>query len=158
MGIPGVSGKKPRYIFLIGGMLVGVSLIFIIFVEDGGLITAAFLLAFTVVLFIIARITLKLELKRAIKAPHEAYIARNGIIYEGGVYPFHSFMMMMVGVSLQKTTIKNPPALVFSFTQLVGLSFIHPFAIVVPIPSGEGDTAYGIVQALGGEVPEVKGR
>lgn len=142
---------------LIGGVLVVVSLVFIIFVEDGGLITGTFLLAFTVVLFIIARITPKLELKRALKAPNEAYIARNGIIYEGAVYPFHSFMTMMVGVSLQKTTGKNPPALVFSFTQLVGLYVIQPFAIVVPIPSGEVDAAYGIVRALGGAVPDGQG-
>jgi hypothetical protein len=150
--------EKNRAMFiLIGGLLVAISLVFIIFIKEAGLITGTFLLTFSVVLFIISRITPKIELKRALKAPHEAYIARNGIIYEGAVYPFHSFMMMMAGVSLQKTTVKNPPALVFSFTQLVGLYVIQPFAIVVPIPSGEMDTAYGIVRALGGEVPEGQG-
>ena len=78
--------ERNRAMFiLIGRMLVVVSLVFIIFIEDGGLINGTFLLVFTVILFIIARITPKLELNRALKAPHEAYIAQNGIIYEGGV-------------------------------------------------------------------------
>ncbi len=80
--------ERNRAMFiLIGGMLVVTALIFIIFVEEGGLITGVFLLAFTVVLFIISRITPGLELNRALKTPHEAYIARNGIIYEGSSVP-----------------------------------------------------------------------
>jgi NhaP-type Na+/H+ or K+/H+ antiporter len=76
--------ERNRAMFiLIGGMLGVVSLVFIIFIEDEGLFNGTFLLVFTVVLFIIARITPKLELNRALKAPHEAYIARNGIICEG---------------------------------------------------------------------------
>jgi len=98
---------------LIGGMLVVVLLVFIIFIEAGGLITSTFLLAFTVVLFVISRITPKLERVRALKAPHEAYISQNGIIYEGAVYSFQSFMMRMDKVSLQKATAKNPLTLVF---------------------------------------------
>jgi hypothetical protein len=139
---------------LIGGMLVLAALFLIIFVEDGGLITGVFLLAFTVVLFIISRITPGLELSRALKAPHEAYIAKNGIIYEGAVYPFHSFMMNMDEVSLQKAMKNKNPTLIFSFTHLVGLYIIQPFAIVVPIPACEVDTAKGIVRALGGNIPE----
>jgi hypothetical protein len=128
------------------------ALVFIIFVEEAGLITGVFLLAFTVVLFIISRITPGLELNRAKKTPHEVFIARNGIIYEGAVYPFHSFMMNMDQISLQKATKKKNPALIFSFTQLVGLYIIQPFAIVVPVPAGEAETAYGVVRALGGVV------
>ena len=139
---------------LIGGMLGVAALFLIIFVEDGGLITGVFLLAFTVVLFIISRITPGLELSRALKTPHEAFIAENGIIYEGAVYPFHSFMMNMDDVSFQKAKKNKNPALVFLFTHLVGLYILQPFAIVVPIPAGEVDTAKGIVQALGGNIPE----
>ena len=149
--------ERNRAMFiLIGGMLVVTALIFIIFVEEGGLITGVFLLAFTVVLFIISRITPGLELNRALKTPHEAYIARNGIIYEGTVYPFQSFMMGMFDVSLQQGTGKKNAALIFSFTQLVGLYIIQAFDIVVPIPDGELDTARGIVSSLGGEVEAEK--
>jgi hypothetical protein len=143
--------RNRAMLILIGGMLVVTALIFIIFVKEGGLITGVFLLTFTVVLFIISRITPGLELNRALKTPHEAYIARNGIIYEGAVYPFQSFMMGMFDVTLQKGTGKKNPALIFSFTQLVGLYVIQAFDIVVPIPEGELDAAYGIVRALGGE-------
>jgi hypothetical protein len=139
---------------LIGGMLVVTALIFIIFVEEGGLITGIFLLAFTVVLFIISRITPRFELNRALKTPHEAYIARNGIIYEGAVYPFKSFMMGMYDVSLQKGSGKKNASIIFSFTQLVGLYIIQAFDIAVPIPEGELETAYGILRALEGEVKE----
>ena len=41
--------ERNRAMFiLIGGMLAGYAMIFIIFVEEGGLITGIFLLAFTV--------------------------------------------------------------------------------------------------------------
>lgn len=147
--------ERNRAMFiLIGGMLIVTALIFIIFVEDGGLITGAFLLAFTVVLFIISRITPRFELNRALKTPHEAYIARNGIIYEGAVYPFQSLMMGMYDVSLQKGRGKKNASLIFSFTQLVGLYVIQAFDITVPIPDGELEMAYGILRALGGEVKE----
>jgi hypothetical protein len=139
---------------LIAGMLIVTAMIFIIFVEDGGLITGVFLLAFTVVLFIISRITPRFELNRALKTPHEAYIARNGIIYEGAVYPFQSLMMGMYDVSLQKGAGRKNASLIFSFTQLVGLYVIQAFDIAVPIPDAELETAYGILRALGGEVKE----
>ncbi len=147
--------ERNRAMFiLIGGMLVVTALIFIIFVEDGGIVTGVFLLAFTVVLFIISRITPRFELNRALKTPHEAYIAGKGIIYEGAVYPFQSFMMGMYDVSLQKGTGEKNASLIFSFTQLVGLYTIQAFDIAVPIPEGELDMAYGIVRTLGGEVKE----
>jgi hypothetical protein len=139
---------------LIGGMLVVAALFLIIFVQDGGLITGVFLLAFTLVLFIISRFAPRLELNRALKTPREAFIAKNGIIYEGAVYPFHSFMMKMDEVTLQKATKTKNPELIFSFTQLVGLYIIQPFDIVVPIPADQVDTAQGIIRALNGDIPE----
>ena len=65
-------------------------------------------------------------------------------------------MMGMYDVSLQKGTGKKNAALIFSFTQLVGLYIIQAFDIVVPIPDGEIDTAYGIIRALGGVKEEGK--
>jgi hypothetical protein len=151
----GMYVERSRAMFiLIGGMLVVTAMIFIIFVEDGGIITGVFLLAFTVVLFIISRITPRLELNRALNTPHEAYIAENGIIYEGAVYPFKAFMSGMYDVSLQKGTGRKNDSLIFSFTQLVGLYIIQAFDIAVPIPDGELETAYGILRSLGGEVKE----
>jgi hypothetical protein len=147
--------ERNRAMFmLIGGMLLVTALIFILFVEEGGLITGIFLIAFTVVLFIISRITPGLELKRALKTPNEAYIAMNGIIYEGAVYPFQSLMMGLFDISLQKGKDKKKAALIFSFTQLVGLYVIQAFDIVVPIPDGELDAAHGIFRALGGELKD----
>lgn len=147
--------ERNRAMFLlIGGMLAVTALIFIIFVEDGGIVTGGFLLAFTVFLFIISRITPGLELNRALKTPHEAFIAEKGIIYEGAVYPFNSFMTGMYEVSLHEGTPKKNPSLIFSFTQLVGLYVIQPFEIVVPIPPGEMDTAHRVVRTFGGKVPE----
>lgn len=147
--------ERNRAMFiLIGGMLVVTAMIFIIFVEDGGLITGVFLLAFTVVLFIISRITPRFELNRALNTPHETYIAENGIIYEGAVYPFKSFMMGLYDVSLHKGTGKRNDSLIFSFTQLVGLYTIQAFDISVPIPHGELETANGILRALGGTIKE----
>jgi hypothetical protein len=143
--------ERNRAMFLlIGGMLVVTALIFIIFVEDGGLITGGFLLAFTIVLFIISRITPVLELNRALKTPHEAFIAENGIIYEGAVYPFQSFLAEIHEVSLRKGTAKTTPAIIFSFTQLIGLYIIQPFEIVVPVPPEEINTAYNVMRVLGG--------
>jgi len=135
---------------LIGGMLGAVAVFFMLFIDEGGLETGVVLIALAIVLFIVSRIAPKIQLSSALKAPHEAFIAHNGIIYEGAVYPFHSFMMTMDGVSLQKATAKDPPLLTFSFTQLVGAFIFQPFAIAVPVPDGEEETAAGVVRALGG--------
>ncbi len=135
---------------LIGGMLGAVAVFFMLFIEEGGLETGVFLIAFAIVLFIVSRIAPKIQLNHALKAPLEAFIAHNGIIYEGAVYPFHSFMMTMDGVSLKKATAKDPPLLIFSFTQLVGAYIFQPFAIAVPVPAGEEETAVRVVRALEG--------
>jgi hypothetical protein len=135
---------------LIGGMLGAVAIFFVLFIEEGGLETGGILIAVAILLFIVSRITPGIQLKRALAAPHEAFIAHNGIIYEGAVYPFRSFMMTMNGVSLQKAGAKNPMMLTFSFTQLVGAYIVRPFDIAIPVPAGEEGTAGGVIHALGG--------
>ncbi len=146
--------RNQALFILIGGMLAAVAIFFLLFIEEGGLETGIILFAVAVLLFVVSRVAPKIQLKNALASHPEAYIAQNGIIYEGAVYPFQSFMMNMNEVILQKATTKKNPALIFSFTQLVGLYIIQPFDIVVPIPAGELDSAHEIVRALGGKVPE----
>jgi hypothetical protein len=140
--------------FVIGGMLVAVALFFLIFVGEGGPETGIFLLAFAVFLFGVSRVTPWLERRRSSAASHDAIITRNGIVYEGSVYPFHSFLVFWDGISLRKADKKAPAALVFSFTQLVGRFIIQPFDVIVPVPPGEEDRAGQIVQQLGGNASE----
>jgi hypothetical protein len=147
--------ERNRIMFIIiGGMLVLVSLFFIGFVEDGGLETGIFLLAFMVFLFIISRVTPGLERRRAMGASHDAFISSTGIIYEGAVYPFRIFLGSWNGVVLRKASKKNPTLMVFSFTQLNGRFIIQPFDVVIPVPSGEEEHAGRIVRELGGEALE----
>lgn len=144
--------ERNRAMFIvIGGMLVLVSLFFMIFVGEGGLQTGMVLLAFMVFLFIISRVMPRLERRRAMEAPHEALITRTGIIYEGAVYPFRSFLVTWGGVLLRNADKKNPAVMVFSFTQLNGRFIVQPFEGVVPVPPGEEETAGRIVQELGGD-------
>jgi len=147
--------ERNRIMFIvIGGMLLLVSLIFIVFVEDGGLETGIFLLAFMVFLFIISRVTPELERRRARGASHDAYITRSGIIYEGVVYPFRIFLGSLNRVALRKASKKNPALMVFSFTQLNGRFIIQPFDVVIPVPPGEEESAGRIVRELGGDALE----
>jgi hypothetical protein len=131
-------------------MLGAVAIFFIFFIEDGGLETGGFLIAVAILLFIVSRIAPKIQLKSALAAPHEVFIAHNGIIYEGAVYPFRSFMMTMNRVSLQKAKGKDVSMLTFSFTQLVGAFIIRPFDVAVPVPTGEEDKADSVIHVLGG--------
>ena len=137
--------------FVIGGMLVVVALFFLVFVGDGGPEVGIFLLAFAVFLFAVSRVTPWLEHRRSIAASHDAIITRSGIVYEGSVYPFRSFLVFWDGISLRKADKKDPAALVFSFTQLVGKFIIQPFDVVVPVPPGEEERAGQIVAQLGGD-------
>lgn len=133
---------RNRAMFLvIGGMLVLVALIMIIFAGEGGFITGVFLLAFTVFLFIVSRVAPVIQLKYALASPRDAYIAENGIVYEGAVYPFQSFLMRMDAATFHKRTEKKPAVLVFSFTQFVGLNIRSPFDIEIPVPQGEEENA-----------------
>jgi hypothetical protein len=144
--------ERNRAMFvLIGGMLVVAALFFLIFVEDGGVETALILLGITVLLFVVSRVTPRLERRRAEGAPHEAIVTRDGIVYEGSVYPFRTFLVWWHGVTLSEAGKKRPAALVFSFTQLVGRFVVQPFDVVVPVPAGEEERAGRVVRELEGE-------
>lgn len=147
--------EQNRAMFIvIGGMLLVASLFFIIFVREGGLMTGIVLLAFTVFLFVISRVAPALERRRAIRAPREAFISRNGIIYEGAVYPFRSFLMHRDGITFRKADKKGPAAIIFSYTQIVGYFIVRPFDIIVPVPPGQEKPAERIIIELRGAVPE----
>ena len=143
--------ERNHLLFILTGGILGVAILFfLIFVDDGGIETAAILFIVLIIIFIVSKVTPGLELKRALDAPHEAYIADNGIIYEGAVYPFRSFMMKMENVAFMKGTGRKPPVLVFSFLQLIGLYIISPFDIPVPVPEGQEERASEIARELGG--------
>ena len=132
-------------------MLAIVALIFIIFVEDGGPETGLFLLAFMVLLFVVSRVMPGIERRRALHAPRDALISRTGIVYEGAVYPFRSFLMYHTGTSFRKAGKRGPAVLIFSFTQLVGRFIVRPFDITVPVPAGEEECAERIAGILDGK-------
>lgn len=141
--------ERNRALFIIiGGMLVFVALVFIIFLGEEGFITGLFLLAFTVFLFIVSRVVPVIVLKYTLGAPKEAFIAGNGIIYEGAVYPFHSFLMKMDGVTFRKGSSGKPSVLVFSFIQLIGI-ILSPYDIVIPVPVDQEEKAHEIERLLG---------
>lgn len=135
---------------LMGGMLVIAIILLLVFGGDGGTATAAFLLVFLAVLFVISRVTPGLERSRALAAPKEAYIAKNGVIYEGASYLFVSFMMRRYRVTLREESGERPALLVFSFVQLVGV-IPKTFEVAVPVPAGEGEKAREIVRYFSGE-------
>jgi len=150
------QGRNRAMFIIIGGMLAVVALVFFLFVGEGGLETGLFLLAVAAFLFVVSRVTPWLERRRAMGAPHEAVITRDGIVYEGSVYPFRSVLVFWHGVTLQDPKKKNPATLVFSFTQLVGRFIIQPFDVEVPVPAGEEERAGLVVQQLGGDMPAEK--
>ena len=114
-------------LYVVGGFLVIAMVLMIIFGGEAGVGTAGLLFVVLIIVAIVSVVAPKLERKRALNAPREAYISDTGIIYEGGIYPFRSFLMRMDGVSYEKETAKHPPVLVFSFIQLVGLYILRPF-------------------------------
>ena len=136
-------------LYVVGGFLLIAILIMVIFGGEAGVTTAGMLFIVLIIIAIVSVVAPKLELKRALKAPREAYITTTGIIYEGAVYPFHSLMMRMDGVRFMKGTEKSPPILEFSFMQLVGLYILQPFEINVPVPAGEEPKAQEIAGLLG---------
>jgi len=148
-----VERNKAMFI-IIGGMLVIVAIFFIVFVGDGGLATGLFLLALTVFLFIVSRIMPGIEQRRAMKTSHDAFISHSGIIYQGTVYPFQSFLVWRTGIAFRKAIKKKPAMIIFSFSQLVGRFIIQPFDVVIPVPAGMERSARQIVRDLGGVMPE----
>lgn len=145
--------QQNRAMFVvIGGMLAVVAFFFLVFVEEGGIETAAVLLCVLVLCYLVSRIAPVLERRRALAAPHEAYIAENGIIYEGALHPFRSFLLRMTGVSFRPAKKALPDAIVFSFVQIVGVTILKPYDVVIPVPEGEKENAAGIVRKLGGAV------
>ena len=143
--------ERNRALFLVvGGMLGAVALFFLIFVEEGGFETAVGLFVILISIFIVSRIAPIHERNRALKMSHEAYIAENGIIYEGAVYPFRSFLMKMDGIIFNEGDTMIPSVIIFSFIQLIGLYIIQPFEIAIPVPPGKEEMARGIVKALSG--------
>jgi hypothetical protein len=145
--------ERNHFLFILTGGMLGVAILFfLIFVDEGGIETAAILFVVLIIIFVVSKVTPGLELKRALGAPREAYVADNGIIYEGAVFPFRSFMMKMENVAFIKGRERKPPVLVFSFVQLIGLSIISPFDIPVPVPEGQEEKASEIARVLGGNV------
>lgn len=141
-------------LFIVGGFLVIAMVLMIIFGGEAGVATAGVLFVVLIIIAIVSVVAPRLERKRALTAPQDAYITDTGIIYEGGVFPFRSFLMIMDGVSYEKETKKHPPLLVFSFIQLVGLYILRPYAVSIPVPRGEEEKARGIARKLGGTVQE----
>ena len=141
--------ERNRGLFwVVGGMLGVVALVFLVFVGDGGVETAALLFLVIIIIFIVSKIAPVRELKRALKTSHEAYIADNGIIYEGTVYPFHSFLMKMTGIGFHEGNQKKPAVIVCSFTQLIGHYIIQSFEVAIPVPAGYEMRAREIVDTL----------
>jgi len=141
-------------LYVVGGFIIIAMVLMVIFGGEGGVLTAGILFVVLIIIAIVSVVAPGLELRRALNAPREAYIAENGIIYEGAVYPFSSFMMRMDGVRFGKGKGKRPPVLEFSFIQLVGLYILRPFEIRVPVPAGEETTAQEVVRKLGGSASE----
>lgn len=138
-------------LYVVGGFFIIAMLGVIIFGGEAGINTATILLLVLIIICIVSWGAPRLEHKRALNASREAYIAKNGIIYEGAVYPFTSFMMRMDGVRYRNRTDKKPAILGFSFVQLAGSFIVRPFQINIPVPPGKEENARWIADQLGGE-------
>lgn len=141
-------------LYVVGGLLLIAMLIMAIIGGEAGFVTAGVLFIVLIIIAIVSVVAPRLELKRALNAPREAYISNTGIIYEGAIYPFHSFLMSMDGVRFTKGTGRKPPMLEFSFMQLVGLYIPRPFEISIPVPAGEENVAQDIVRKLMGSTSD----
>lgn len=128
----------------------------LIFGGEGGVRTDVILFIILIIIGLVAWGAPKLERNRAMNASREVYIAKYGIIYEGAVYPFSSFMMRMEGVKYRKGGDNLPAMLGFSFIQLVGLFIVRSFEIIIPVPPGEEKIGKNIAKLLSGVVEEEK--
>ncbi len=136
--------------YVIGGMLGAVALFFMIFMGEGGIETGIILLAIAGLLFVVSKVTPVLERRHALTAPREAIISHTGIIYQGRVYPFRSFLMGMEDVSFKEAGRKAPARIIFSFIQLIGQFLIlRPFDVIIPVPAGEEARAEAIARDMG---------
>jgi hypothetical protein len=146
-----------KSLLLVVGIFIVIAMVFMAaFAGEGGMITAGVLFVVLIICAIVAWVAPKLEHRRVLGASREAYIADNGILYEGAVYPFRSFLMCMDGVRFVKATKTDPALLAFSFMQLVGLYIPRPFEIRVPVPPGQEQKAMEIARRLGGSAGEEK--
>jgi len=131
------AGRNRSMFLLIGGMLVLVSLFFIIFVGrrwTGNRYSPSRTCGSPVRGFPCHALFSNGGGQAG--APREAFIARTGIIYRGVVYPFRSFLGSRGRVSLRNADAKNPALLVFPFTQQNGLFIRQPFTVAIPVPPG----------------------
>jgi hypothetical protein len=137
---------------VMGGMLV-LAMIAILLVDGAdGVGTDEILLVALVILYVVSHVAPRIELNRALGATKEAHVAKNGIIYEGAVYLFRSFLVGKYKVSFEEGSGSKPPVLVFAFAQLVGI-IPRFFDISVPVPPDQVDRAREIAGQLGGKLP-----
>ena len=137
--------RNTAFLIIIDGMILICAIIFFLFVPDGGFETGLFMLGFAVLLFIVAKLTPGYYRARKLKMPAEAWISREGLIYEGSVYPYSGFMYGCKGISYRGG---KEPVLVFEFFQVTGAGIDDPFEIIVPVPTGEKEKAKRIAEIL----------
>ena len=139
-----------RTLFIVVSVMMALTMLVLVFFGGiGGRYAAGMLLVFLGIIAVVSEIAPRLERNRARRAPKEAYIAQNGIIYEGSAYPFLSFMVKMQAVRYNEGAGERPASLVFSFLQLI-LIIVRPFDVTIPVPRGQEERAREIVRALGG--------
>jgi len=132
-------------LIIIDGMFLVFAIIFIAFVEDGGLVTGIILIGIAVLLYIVAKITPGYFRRLKEKVPPEVWISRKGLVYEGSVYPYSGFLYGCNGVHFQD---KPEKTLNFSFYQVTGGRIYDPFTITVPVPENENVKAKEIAEIL----------
>ncbi|MCE5298137.1 MAG: hypothetical protein LLF84_04235 [Methanoregulaceae archaeon] len=139
-----------KALFIIMGGFFLIAIIFLlIFGGEAGVLTTLILLCVVGILALVAWGAPRLVYASSLKRSPEAYIAGNGIIYREGVYPFRSFLNRLDGVSFREAAAGEPPLLVFSFIQIVGLYILRPYEVRVPVPDGEEERAREIARRLG---------
>ena len=142
-------GANRALFIVVSVIMVLAILVLVYFSGTGGRYAAGMLLVILAIIAVVSEAAPRLERHRARRAPKEAYIAQNGIIYEGSAYPFLSFIVKMQAVRYDEGTGEGPPSLVFSFLQLI-LVIVRPFDVTIPVPRGQEERAREIVRALGG--------
>lgn len=139
-----------RALFMVvrGFFLIAIVLL-LIFGGEAGVLTSLVLIGAVGIIALVAWGAPRLVYSRAIQASPEAFIASNGVIYRGAVYPFRSFLNRLEGVSYQDTTPDTQALLIFSFIQVVGLYILRPYEVRIPVPGGEESHARDIALVLG---------